>query len=82
MVAAIEGRRFRLMALKGEILDTEELSDVPMPYFHLRPANGIRASMDEWLKKGGTHHQVLNLGDHRRRWKMLCDIIGMEYVEV
>ncbi|HTX71968.1 MAG TPA: hypothetical protein VMC79_04010, partial [Rectinemataceae bacterium] len=34
---AIEGERFRLVVSRGEVLDTEELRDVPMPYFHFRP---------------------------------------------
>jgi L-arabinose isomerase len=81
-LAAIEGAHYHLVVLKGQILDTEVLADVPMPYFNLRPQSGIRRSMDAWLKAGGTHHQVLNLGNHARRWQMLCDLLGIEYVEV
>jgi len=81
-LAAIEGAHYRLVVLRGEILDTEDLADVPMPYFHLKPSTGIRKSMDSWLQAGGTHHQILNLGDHARRWRFLCDILGVECVEV
>lgn len=81
-LVAIEGERFRLVASKGEVLDTEELPNVPMPYFHFRPNTGIKKCMDGWLKNGGTHHQVLNLGDHIRKWKILCDILDIEYIEV
>ena len=39
-------------------------------------------AMDDWLAVGGTHHQVLNLGDHGRKWIMLCDILGIDYAVV
>jgi len=38
--------------------------------------------MEEWLRNGGTHHEVMFLGDPRRKLKMLCDILDVEYVEV
>jgi L-arabinose isomerase len=81
-LVAIEGEKFRLVVSKGEVLDTEELPNVPMPYFHFRPDTGIRECMNGWLENGGTHHQVLNLGDHTRKWKMLCAMLGIEYIEV
>jgi L-arabinose isomerase len=81
-LVAVEGSKLLLVGAKGEILDTKELSHVPMPYFHFKPDSGIRECMDTWLSVGGTHHQVLSLGEHSQRWKMLCDIYGIEYVEV
>ena len=78
----IEGEYFRLVVTYGYILDTEPLPTVEMPYFHFRPSTGLNACNDGWLRHGGTHHQTLHLGDTRRRWKMLCDIVGLEYVEV
>jgi len=81
-LVAIEGEKFRLVVSRGEVLDTEELPNVPMPYFHFRPDTGIRECMNGWLENGGTHHQVLNLGDHTRKWKMLCAMLGIEYIEV
>lgn len=81
-LVAFGGPCYRLVITQGEILDTPELKDVPMPYFHFKPSTGIRSSMDNWLKAGGTHHQVLNLGSHVRKWQMLCDILGIESVVV
>ncbi|MFW5999571.1 MAG: L-fucose/L-arabinose isomerase family protein [Halanaerobiaceae bacterium] len=81
-LVSLAGEKYRLVVSKGETLDTEELKDVPMPYFHFRPENGIREAMDAWLENGGTHHQVLFLGDQRRRWKLLCKLLDVEYVEV
>ncbi|MFW6386847.1 MAG: L-fucose/L-arabinose isomerase family protein, partial [Bacillota bacterium] len=81
-LVSLAGEKYRLVVSKGETLDTEELEDVPMPYFHFRPENGIREAMDAWLENGGTHHQVLFLGDQRRRWKLLCKLLDVEYVEV
>lgn len=76
------GEQFRLVVSYGEILDTEEYPTIKMPYFHFKPANGLRECNDGWLKNGGTHHQVLHLGDQRKKWKMLCNILGIEYSEV
>lgn len=81
-LVTLEGEKYRLVVARGEVLDTEELEGVPMPYFHFRPETGIRKCMDSWLKYGGTHHQVLFLGDQTRKWRMLCDILDIEYVEV
>jgi len=53
-----------------------------MPYFHFKPENGVRACLNGWLKNGGTHHQCLTLGDNTRRWKLLCELLDIEYVEV
>jgi L-arabinose isomerase len=77
----LEGEHFRLVCAYGEILDTEEFPTIEMPYFFFRPEMGVRLCNDNWLLAGGTHHQVLHLGDQRRKWEMLADILGIEYVE-
>jgi len=76
------GEKFRLVCAYGDILDTEEVKTIEMPYFHFSPASGVRKCNDGWLKNGGTHHQTLLLGDKRKKWQMLCRILGIEYVEV
>lgn len=76
------GEQFRLVAAHGEILDTHEYPTIEMPYFHFKPSSGLRKCNDGWLRAGGTHHQTLHLGDQRRKWEMLCRILGIEYVEV
>lgn len=76
------GEQFRLVVSYGEILDTEEYPTIEMPYFHFKPASGLRKCNDGWLKAGGTHHQVLHLGDQRQKWNMLCNILGIDYKEV
>ncbi len=78
----LKGEEFRLVVSFGEILDTEEYPTIEMPYFHFKPENGLRECNDNWLKAGGTHHQVLHHGDQRKKWKMLCNILGIEYKEV
>lgn len=78
----LTGERFRLVTTYGTILDTEEYPTIEMPYFHFKPATGLRACNDAWLKAGGTHHQTLHLGDQRRKWQMLCTMLGIEYTEV
>jgi len=81
-LVALSGEEYRLVVSKGEILDTEELPNVEMPYFHFRPDNGVRAAIDGWLQNGGTHHQCLLLGDQTRRWQMLSQLLEIDYVEV
>ncbi len=78
----VAGDYYRLVVMRGEVLDTGEIPGIPMNYTFFKPDTGIRASMDEWLRAGGTHHQVLWLGDHMRKLEFLCDILDIEYVEV
>ena len=81
-LAAIEGDRFRLVVARGEILPKSDLRRCEMPYIFFRPDSGIEPCVEGWLRNGGTHHEVINLGDRAPRWKMLCDMLGVEYVEV
>lgn len=81
-LVSLAGIGYRLVVCKGTILDTEVLTGVPMPYFHFRPDNGIRKAMDKWLLEGGTHHQVLTLGDESRKWQMWASVLGIECVNV
>jgi L-arabinose isomerase len=81
-LVALEGEGFRLVVSKGDVLDTEEMPHVEMPYFHFKPETGVRNALNGWLKNGGTHHECFNLGDQTRRWKLLCEMLGIEYAEV
>jgi L-arabinose isomerase len=76
---SLGGERFRLLAVEGEILDTEELPALEMPYGFFRPASGLRACMNEWLKLGGPHHQVLNPGHRTEEWRTFCELAGIEF---
>ena len=76
------GEKFRVVAAQGDILDSQKYPTIEMPYFFFKPDSGLRKCNDNWLKAGGTHHQTLLLGDHRRKWEMLCRILNIEYVEV
>jgi L-arabinose isomerase len=78
----VAGDEYRLIVSHGEVLDTDEIPGIPMNYSFFRPDTGIRKSMDDWLKYGGTHHQILWMGDQRRRLKNFSEIIGMTYIEV
>ncbi len=81
-LAPMIGDHFRLIAMKGEVLDTEEYPTIEMPYFHFKPDSGVRDANTGWLKAGGTHHQAMLLGDHLRSWQMLSNMLGLEYIEV
>lgn len=78
----IEGSRYRLVVSLGEVLDEKEIPGMLMNYTFFRPYTGIRSAMDEWLRNGGTHHQVLFMGNQCRKFEMLCSILGIEYVLV
>ena len=81
-LVSVVGEQYRLVVSKGTILDTEELPDVPMNHAFFKPDTGIKAAMTKWLQNGGTHHEVLFLGDWRSRLEALCRILDVEYVEV
>jgi L-arabinose isomerase len=77
----LKGDHFRLVVMKGEVLDHEEYPTIEMPYYHFRPDSGVREANNNWLKAGGSHHQCMHLGDLTQKWKMLCQILQVEYVE-
>lgn len=81
-LVAIEGEKYRLVVSVGEVLDTDELSDMVMNFTFFRPYTGVKQAMTEWLRNGGTHHQVLFLGNVSRKFERLCDILDIEYVLV
>jgi L-arabinose isomerase len=78
----LEGEYYRLIVGRGEVLDTPELPKVEMHYFHFRPEQGMETFMDEWLRRGGPHHFVTNLGDHTGRWRRLAELLDLEYEEI
>jgi L-arabinose isomerase len=81
-LVALEGERWRLVVARGQVLDTEELPKVEMHHFHFRPDAGMEPFMDRWLALGAPHHFVLNLGDHRARWRRLAEQWRLELVEL
>jgi L-arabinose isomerase len=81
-LVSLEGQRFRMVVAEGEILDGPELPALEMPYGQFRPSSGVRACLDGWLRAGGPHHEVLNLGHHAASWRVFCELAGIEYVEV
>jgi L-arabinose isomerase len=78
----LEGERYRLLIGHGEVLDTPELPNVEMPYFHFRPQAGVRDFMDGWLRLGGPHHFVTNLGAHGARWRRFAELLDLEIEEL
>jgi L-arabinose isomerase len=72
------GERFRLVVSEGEVLDSEVLPALEMPYGFFRPDSGVRACLDAWLRHGGPHHQVLNPGRHAEAWAVFCELAGIE----
>ncbi|MEI7616684.1 MAG: arabinose isomerase, partial [Actinomycetota bacterium] len=81
-LASLEGDRFRLVVAKGEILPKSDMHRCDMPYIFFRPDSGIESCIENWVRNAGTHHEVINFGNIAPRWKMLSDMLGIEYVEV
>lgn len=81
-LTALEGDKFRLVVAKGDILPKSDMKRCEMPYIFWKPESGIRNCVEGWLRNGGTHHEVINIGDVSNRWKMLCNMLDIEYVEV
>lgn len=81
-LVALEGDKFRLVVAKGDILPKSDMKRCEMPYIFWQPYSGIEKCVEGWLENGGTHHEVINLGDVTNRWKMLCKMLDIEYVEV
>jgi L-arabinose isomerase len=81
-LVSLGGERFRLLVCEGEMLDTPELPSLEMPYGQFRPDQGVRASMDAWLRLGGPHHQVLNPGRQAPAWRTFSELAGLEFVVV
>jgi L-arabinose isomerase len=78
----LEGEDYRLLVGTGDVLDTAELPNVQMPYFHFRPSPDLKAFMNTWLRNGGTHHFCTNLGEHVERWEYLAELLGIDFVEI
>jgi L-arabinose isomerase len=78
----LAGGGYRLLVARGDVLDTPELPHVEMHHFHFRPGTGMEQFMDAWLRLGGPHHFVLNLGDHVERWRRLAELAQLEYREL
>ncbi|WP_456085733.1 L-fucose/L-arabinose isomerase family protein [Lipingzhangella rawalii] len=81
-LVCLGGDHFRLVVSEGEILDSQHLPALEMPYGQFRPASGVRACMDAWLRAGGTHHLVMNLGHHAAGWRLVCELAGIEFRQV
>jgi L-arabinose isomerase len=78
-LVSLGGEKFRMVVSEGEVLDSQKLPALEMPYGQFRPASGVRRCMNEWLHAGGTHHMVMNLGHRAADWKVFCELAGVEY---
>lgn len=81
-LAPIQGDKFKLVLSRGEILPKSDMKRCEMPYIFYRPNTGIESCVENWLRNGATHHEVINIGDVSNRWRMLMDMLDVEYVEV
>jgi L-arabinose isomerase len=73
---------YRLVIAEGEILDSEVLPALEMPYGFFRPDSGVNECMNGWLHNGGPHHQVLNRGRVAGSWERFAAAAGVQLVRV
>ena len=78
----VGGEHFRLICSTGEILDKSDLTRCDMPYFFFRPDTGVKHCVTGWLENGGAHHEAIALGLHDSRLKLLCKMLGVEFIKV
>lgn len=81
-MTSIPGGNFRLVVANGEILPRQDMTQNEMPYFFWRPHSGVEQCVETWIAAGGTHHEVICLGDVSARWEMLCKMLDVEFVKV
>ena len=81
-LAPVSGDKFRLIIAMGDMLPDNQMPNNEMPYFFWRPDCGPAKCVEGWLRNGGTHHEVINLGDISRRWEMLADMLDVECVRI
>jgi L-arabinose isomerase len=78
-LVSLGGEAFRMVVSEGEVLDSQVLPALEMPYGQFRPATGMRECMNNWLRAGGTHHMVMNLGHQAKEWEVFCELAGIEF---
>jgi L-arabinose isomerase len=78
-LVSVGGDRFRLLVAEGEVLDSDELPALEMPYGRFRPDTGVRACMNAWLRHGAPHHQILNPGRQAGAWRIFSELAGVEF---
>ena len=81
-LVALGGESFRLVVCEGENLDGPDLPGLEMPWGRFKPDVGVRDCMDAWLRLGGPHHQVMNLGRHAASWRAFCEQAGVEFAQI
>jgi L-arabinose isomerase len=78
-LVSLGGEAFRMVVSEGEVLDSQVLPALEMPYGQFSPTTGMRECMNNWLRNGGTHHMVMNLGHHAKEWEVFCELAGIEF---
>jgi len=81
-LASVEGDKFRFVVAKGEILPKSDMRRCEMPYIFFRPDSGVESCVENWVRNAGTHHEAINFGSIALRWKMLSEMLDIEYIEV
>jgi len=81
-LVSLGGEKFRIVVSEGDVLDSQLLPALQMPYGQFRPSTGVRQCMNAWLKNGGTHHMVMNLGHHAEAWRTFAELAEIEFVLV
>ena len=80
--AGLGNGKYKFVVSHGEVVDKCDLAGCEMPYIFFKPDCGMEQCAEQWLREGGTHHEIVTLGDSREFWKMLADMTGITYAEV
>lgn len=78
----VNGRHFRMICAPGNIVETEELAYVDMPYLFFRPDSGVRSCVTRWLEAGGTHHEAIVQGEHMAKIAAFCKLMNIELIQL
>ncbi len=75
-------QRWRLLSSRMEIADYGPLSDMPVPHFKLRPAQGdVRDLLTAYAKAGGPHHNAVCFGDATSRIRAAARLLDADFCE-
>jgi L-arabinose isomerase len=74
--------RWRWIVAPVTIEDFGPLPSLCVPHFKIKPVMDVRAFLTAYATAGGPHHNVICLGDARRRLRMASKMMGADYCEL
>lgn len=82
-LGVVEGYRFQLVAVTGEICARIPVSaDIDMPCFHFKPLIGLTRFLTEYGLAGGTHHLAMTTGNRTGLITKLSQMLGIDNITI